>query len=88
MTEETLVLEALIHRIETTRRTETVYPVEGVTEDFEPFDQLVIVALVEVGGVEYTQAVTVGVDAYPEVVDRVEALARERLAREVIEALR
>ena len=88
MTEETLVLKALIHRIETTRRTETVHPIEGVTEDFEPFDQLVVAAHVEVDGIEYTRATTVGVDAYPEVVDRVEALTREQLAREVIEVLR
>jgi hypothetical protein len=85
---ETGELAAMLRRVTTTRRTETVYPIEGVTEDFEPFDQLVVAAHIVVGGVEYTQVSALNPNAYPEVVDRVETLTAERLAREVIEARR
>jgi len=80
-------LDELLRLIETTRQTETVYPREG-DDDFEPYDQLVITAHVEIDGVEYTQVSTLAPNAYPEVVNSVESLTREHLARQVIEARR
>jgi hypothetical protein len=88
MTKAALGFDALLSQIETTRGTETVTLYVAGSGDLEWFDQIAITASVKIGGVDYKLTATLGVDAYPEVVDRIEALTREHLARQVIEALR
>ena len=88
MTKAALGFDALLPQIQTTRGTETVTLYVEESGDFESFDQIAITAYVKIGGVDYKLTATLGVDAYPEVVDRMEALTREHLARQVIEALR
>lgn len=76
-------LDDLIDRVEIARSVETVISFEDPAE-FEPYDQLVIRAEIKVDGAIRRLVATLSANAYPQVVDRVERLTAEALARQIL----
>jgi hypothetical protein len=79
----------LADRIEVFERMETVYPLEDITEDFEPYDVRVLYAEILIGetvyGRTYTMDPKLDEHVYPELLGRMKELAKTELIHNLID---